>query len=219
MVKQNVLVKRLSAVQTLGSVTMICTDKTGTITKGEMTVKKLWVQDVVVDVSGVGYTPEGNFTTETGSLEKETARTVEKLLEISALCNSAKVEPPSDRNKLWSVVGDPTDGALLVTALKYGLSVQGSLVEKPMVHVIPFDSQRKRMTTIHQCDHKFCVFTKGAARSILSICNRILINGRIEPLTEERLICAENRLHEFAEEGLRIIAVAYAELPQETSPI
>jgi magnesium-transporting ATPase (P-type) len=218
MVKQNVLVKRLSAVQTLGSVTMICTDKTGTITKGEMTVKKLWVQDVVVNVSGVGYTPEGNFTTETGSLEKETARTVEKLLEISALCNSAKVEPPSDRNKLWSVVGDPTDGALLVTALKYGLSVQGSLVEKPMVHVIPFDSQRKRMTTVHKCDHKFCVFTKGAARSILSICNRLLINGRIEPLTEERLTCAEKRLHEFAEEGLRIIAVAYAELPEETSP-
>lgn len=218
MVKQNVLVKRLSAVQTLGSVTMICTDKTGTITKGEMTVKKLWVQDVVVDVSGVGYTPEGNFTTETGSLEKETARTVEKLLEISALCNSAKVEPPSDRNKLWSVVGDPTDGALLVTALKYGLSVQGSLVEKPMVHVIPFDSQRKRMTTVHKCDHRFCVFTKGAARSILSICNRILINGKIEPLTEKRLVCAEKRLHEFAEEGLRIIAVAYAELPEETLP-
>ncbi len=218
MVKQNVLVKRLSAVQTLGSVTMICTDKTGTITKGEMTVKKLWVQDVVVDVSGVGYTPEGNFTTETGSLEKETARAVEKLLEISALCNSSKVEPPSDRNKLWSVVGDPTDGALLVTALKYGMPVQGTLVEKPMVHVIPFDSQRKRMTTVHKCDHKFCAFTKGAARSILSICDRILINGRIEPLTEKRLVCVEKRLHEFAEEGLRIIAVAYAELPEETLP-
>jgi potassium/sodium efflux P-type ATPase len=214
MVKQNVLVKRLSAVQTLGSVTMICTDKTGTITRGEMTVKKLWIPDKVIEVSGVGYTPEGNFTTESGLLQKKEAEKIERLLEISALCNSAKIEPPSDRNKSWSVVGDPTDGALLVTALKYGLSVQSMLAEKPMVHVIPFDSQRKRMTTVHKTDHKFCVFTKGAARSILCVCNRIAINGKIEPLTAEYLSSVEEKLREFAEEGLRIIAVAYAELPE-----
>jgi len=217
MVKQNVLVKRLSAVQTLGSVTMICTDKTGTITKGEMTVEKLWVPDTVIEVSGVGYAPEGDFTTESGPLKKENAQTVEKLLEISALCNSAKVEPPSDKNKLWSVVGDPTDGALLVTALKYGLSVQGALFEKPMIHVIPFDSLRKKMTTVHRCDHKICVFTKGAARNILSICDRILVDGKVESLTKDRLACVERRLHQFAQEGLRIIAVAYAELPEEVS--
>ena len=218
MVKQNVLVKRLSAVQTLGSVTMICTDKTGTITKGEMTVKKLWIQDRIIEVSGVGYNPEGDFKTETGPLERDEARTVEKMLEISALCNSAKVEAPSDRNKSWSVVGDPTDGALLVTALKYGLPVQSMLVEKPMVHVIPFDSVRKRMTTVHKYDHKFCVFTKGAARSILSICNRILVNGRIESLTSEYLSSVEEKLREFAEEGLRIIAVAYTDLPENSQP-
>ena len=218
MVKQNVLVKRLSAVQTLGSVTMICTDKTGTITKGEMTVKKLWVEDKVVEVSGVGYIPEGNFTTEDGHLKKDEALAIEKLLEISALCNSAKVEPPSDRNKSWSVVGDPTDGALLVTALKYGLPVQSTLVEQPIVHVLPFDSQRKRMTTVHTYDHHFCVFTKGGARSILSVCNRILVNKKIEPLNEERLASVEKRLREFAEEGLRIIAVAYTELPENAQP-
>ena len=218
MVKQNVLVKRLSAVQTLGSVTMICTDKTGTITKGEMTVKKLWIQDRIIEVSGVGYNPEGDFKTETGPLERDEARTVEKMLEISALCNSAKVEAPSDRNKSWSVVGDPTDGALLVTALKYGLPVQSMLVEKPMVHVIPFDSVRKRMTTVHKHDHKFCVFTKGGARSILSICNRILVNGRIESLTSEYLSSVEEKLREFAEEGLRIIAVAYTDLPENSQP-
>jgi Ca2+-transporting ATPase len=214
MVKQNVLVKRLSAVQTLGSVTMICTDKTGTITRGEMTVKKLWVPDKIIEVSGVGYTPEGNFTTESGLLQKKEAEKIERLLEISALCNSAKIEAPSDRNKSWSVVGDPTDGALLVTALKYGLPVQSMLAEKPMVHVIPFDSERKRMTTVHKTDHKFCVFTKGAARSILSVCNRIITNGKIEPLTSKYLSSVEKMLLEFAEEGLRIIAVAYAELPE-----
>ena len=214
MVKQNVLVKRLSSVQTLGSVTMICTDKTGTITKGEMTVNKIWVQDKIIKVSGVGYNPIGNFTSSDKPLAKEESRTVEKLLEISALCNSAKVEPPSDRNKSWSVVGDPTDGALLVTALKYGLIVQSLIAEKPMVHVIPFDSKRKRTTTVHKYDHKICVYTKGAPRSILSICNRIVIGNKIEILTKEYLSSAERRLRDFADEGLRVIATAYAELPE-----
>ncbi len=130
MVKQNVLVKRLSAVQTLGSVTVICTDKTGTITKGEMTVNKLWVYDYVVDVSGLGYKPEGDFTVNGEPLKEEQTRPVEKLLEIAALCNGAKVDPPSDRNKNWSVIGDPTDGALLVAALKSSVNIQDELVEK-----------------------------------------------------------------------------------------
>ena len=119
MVKQNVLVKRLSAVQTLGSVTVICTDKTGTITKGEMTVNKLWVKDKVVEVSGLGYNPVGDFTWNGEPLREGGNSSLEKLLEIAALCNGAKVDPPSDRNKIWSVIGDPTDGALLVAALKY----------------------------------------------------------------------------------------------------
>jgi Ca2+-transporting ATPase len=118
MVKQNVLVKRLSAVQTLGSVTVICTDKTGTITKGELTVKKLWVKDRVIEVSGIGYNPIGDFTLNGEALKVQEAAAVEKLLEIAALCNSAKIEPPSDRNASWGVIGDPTDGALIVAALK-----------------------------------------------------------------------------------------------------
>jgi Ca2+-transporting ATPase len=213
MVKQNVLIKRLSAVQTLGSVTMICTDKTGTITKGEMTVKNLWVEDKVVEVSGVGYVPEGNFTTEGGRLRAEEAREFERLLEISALCNSAKVDPPSDRNRSWSVVGDPTDGALLVAALKYGLPVKSMLVEKPIVRVIPFDSTSKRMTTVHRYNDHVSVFTKGGARSILTICSKILVKRTVELLGKEYLADVEKKLREFAEEGLRIIAVAYKELP------
>jgi Ca2+-transporting ATPase len=202
MVKENVLVKKLSAVQTLGSVTVICTDKTGTITKGEMTVERIWVHDRVVEVSGVGYDPTGRFTCEGQALNEEEFRAVEKLLEISALCNSAKVEAPSDRNRSWSVVGDPTDGALLVAALKHGLSVQGLLVEKPMFKVLPFDSKRKRMTTLHRFgEHEFA-FTKGGPRSILSICDRIVVGNNVE---------------EFANRGLRVIAVAYKELPEKCS--
>jgi magnesium-transporting ATPase (P-type) len=217
MVKENVLVKRLSSVQTLGSVTVICTDKTGTITTGEMTVKKIWISDKVIEVSGAGYTPTGSFHCDGKTLEKEESQTVEKLLEISALCNSAKVEPPSDRNRSWSIVGDPTDGALLVATLKYGLNVQSMLTQKPIIHIKPFDSKRKRMTTFHKCQNKTCAYSKGAPRSILSACSRIAVESGMVGLTSEHMNSVEAKIHEFANEGLRVIAIAYKELPENES--
>jgi magnesium-transporting ATPase (P-type) len=212
MIKENALVKRLSAVQTLGSVTVICTDKTGTITRGEMTVRKILVSRKVIDVSGAGYAPIGEFTRNGKVLEKTDSENVEKLLEISALCNSSKVEPPSDKNRFWSVIGDPTDGALLVGALKYGLNVQALLTQKPIIHIVPFDSKRKRMTTIHKNGDKLFAYTKGAPRSILSICDRIVVDDKREDLAGEHLRSVEASIREFANEGLRVIAVAYKEL-------
>jgi magnesium-transporting ATPase (P-type) len=212
MAKENVLVKKLSAVQTLGSVTVICTDKTGTVTKGEMTVERILVDDKVIEVSGVGYEPVGGFKCEGQALKEDEFRAVEKLLEISALCNSAKIEAPSDRNRSWSVVGDPTDGALLVAALKHGLSVQSLLAEKPMFQVLPFDSKRKRMTTLHRFEAHEFAFTKGGPRSILSICDRIVVGNNVEELTPRNLAVVEGRVREFANRGLRVIAVAYKEL-------
>ena len=215
MVKQNVLVKRLSAVQTLGSVTVICTDKTGTITKGEMTVKKLWVKDRVIEVSGIGYSPQGNFTLHGNALKEQDSVAVEKLLEIAALCNGAKIEPPSDKNAAWSVIGDPTDGALTVAALKYGINVKNRLVEKPIIHIRPFDFTRKRMTTVHKLNGGVFIYTKGAPRNILSICNKILVNDNIEMFTRQNLRSAETKIRAFANEGLRVIAVAYKKLPKD----
>jgi magnesium-transporting ATPase (P-type) len=214
MLKENVLVKRLSSVQTLGSVTVICTDKTGTITKGEMTVRKIWIHNKIVEASGVGYTPIGEFTYNGKALPKDESHTVEKLLEISALCNGAKAEPPSDRNRSWSIVGDPTDGALLVAALKYGLNVQSALAQNPIAHVIPFDSERKKMTTIHRNGNRFA-YTKGAPRNILSVCDRIVVDDGIEELAGENLRSVEAGIRELAEEGLRVIAVAYKELQED----
>ena len=214
MVKRNVLVKRLSAVQTLGSVTVICTDKTGTITRGEMTVTKICVGSRVIQVSGIGYSPIGDFTSGGRILERDEVSGLEKLLEISALCNSAKVEPPSDRNRSWSVIGDPTDGALLIAALKYGLNTQNTLATKPIIRMIPFDSTQKRMTTIHKSDGRTLVYTKGAPRSVLSICTKISLNGKTQKLTMNHLQSVEQKLHEFASEGLRVIAVAYKEIPE-----
>jgi Ca2+-transporting ATPase len=214
MVKQNVLVKRLSAVQTLGSVTVICTDKTGTITKGEMTVKKLWVKNHVVEVSGVGYSPEGDFILNGNALKAQEAVPVEKLLEIAALCNSAKIEPPSDKNVAWSVIGDPTDGALIVATLKYGINFRNRLAEKPIIHIMPFDFTRKRMTTVHKLNGDVLIYTKGAPRNILSICNKILVDDRVEEFARKNLRAAEVKIREFASEGLRVIAVAYKKLPK-----
>jgi Ca2+-transporting ATPase len=214
MVRQNVLVKRLSAVQTLGSVTVICTDKTGTITKGEMTVKKLWVKDHIIEVSGIGYNPIGDFTLNSEALKVQEAIAVEKLLEIAALCNGAKIEPPSDKNVAWSVIGDPTDGALIVAALKYGMNVQNRLAEKPVVYIMPFDFTRKRMTTVHKLNGDVLIYTKGAPRSILSVCNKILVDNKVEELTRKNLRSAEAKIREFASEGLRVIAVAYKKLPR-----
>jgi len=214
MVKQNVVVKRLSAVQTLGSVTVICTDKTGTITKGEMTVNKLWVKDKVVEVSGLGYMPVGDFTINDEPLRAGETKSLDKLLEIAALCNLSKVEPPSDRNRNWSVIGDPTDGALLVAALKYGQNIEVLINEKPNIDILPFNFERKRMSTIHQINGNVLVYTKGAPRNVLDFCTKVFVDGKIEPLTSENLLWIETRIHEFANEGLRVIAAAYKEIPK-----
>jgi magnesium-transporting ATPase (P-type) len=213
MVKQNVVVKRLSAVQTLGSVTIICTDKTGTITKGEMTVNKLWVVDLAVDVSGLGYKPEGDFMVNGQPLMAEQAKPIEKLLEIAALCNGAKVDPPSDRNRNWSVIGDPTDGALLVSALKSSVNIQDALSQKPIEDILPFSFERKRMSTIHVAKNDIYVYTKGAPRNILDLCTKALIDGKVEELSQENMMVIESRIHEFANQGLRLIAVAYKKVP------
>jgi magnesium-transporting ATPase (P-type) len=214
MAKENVLVKRLSSVQTLGSVTVICTDKTGTITKGEMTVKKLWVKDRTVEVSGIGYNPTGDFTLNDKAIQADETASIEKLLEIAALCNGAKIEPPSDRNRAWNVIGDPTDGALIVAALKYGLNIEDALAKKPVINIIPFDFARKRMTTVHKLNGEVHVYTKGAPRSIISVCKKILVDGKTEELTNENLRLIENKIHEFASEGLRVIATAHKKLPK-----
>jgi Ca2+-transporting ATPase len=214
MVKQNVLVKRLSAVQTLGSVTVICTDKTGTITKGEMTVNKLWVKDRVIEVSGLGYMPVGDFTLNGQPLAEGETDSLDKLLEIAALCNGAKVEPPNDRNHNWSVIGDPTDGALYVAALKWGQIIDDLVEEKPTIDIVPFSFERKCMSTIHELGSKVLVYTKGAPRNILDLCNRLYDNGKVEALTEENVAWIETHIHEFANEGLRVIAMAYKEIPK-----
>ncbi len=118
--------------------------------------------------------PEGDFTVNSQPLKEEQAKPVEKLLEIAALCNGAKVDPPSDRNKNWSVIGDPTDGALLVAALKSSVNIQDALAAKPIIDILPFSFERKRMSTIHSLNDDLYVYTKGAPRNILDLCTKVV---------------------------------------------
>ena len=209
MSKQNVLVKRLSAVQTLGSTTVICTDKTGTITKGEMTVKEIWMPHLKVEVSGVGYEPVGEFLTNGRALRREEGIRLDRFIEAGALCSNAKLTPPSDDRKPWSVIGDATDAALLVLALKKDLNVDQSLSQKPRLSLIPFDSNRKRMASIHSTNSGTIVYVKGAPRSILSVSNRLETLDKTEEMSPRWLAEIGNKIRELGDKGLRLIAIAY----------
>jgi Ca2+-transporting ATPase len=214
MAKMNVLVKRLSAVQTLGSVTLICTDKTGTLTRGEMTVSKLWISHKIIDVSGLGYHPKGEFKESGRKIDHGKFRDIGRLMEISALCNNARLQPPEKEHDPWRIVGDPTDGAMLVSAIKYGLNITKLLKDRPVIHVFPFDSDRKMMTSVHDAGNIINVYSKGAPVKIISICNEILVNGKVLPLNEAYKRSLSQIVDRFAMEGLRVIAVATKDIMQ-----
>jgi len=149
--KRNVVVKRLSSVETLGSMTAMCVDKTGTITSGEMMVEKLWASGRIFEVTGDGYSPNGFITFNGHKIKGRDWLPVIRLLEVSAFCNNAELKPPSDRIGRWSILGDPTDGAFLVFATKGDFNVSGALAENPRIDMIPFDSHRRMMTSICFC--------------------------------------------------------------------
>ena len=212
MSRHQVLVKRLSAVQTLGSTTVICTDKTGTITKGEMTAREIWMPEIQIEVSGIGYEPIGkpSFKDRTPN-EDEDAR-LNKLIEAGALCNNAKITPPSDERKLWSAIGDPTDAAFLVLALKKDMNLSQLEITKPRLATLPFDSNRKRMASIHQTENGTVAYVKGAPRSVLSVCGYVEKAGRIHEMSSNSLSEIGSKIRELGDQGLRVIAIAYREL-------
>lgn len=217
MARRNVLVKRLSAVETLGGATVICTDKTGTITKGEMTVRRVWINGRLIEVSGEGYEPAGSFTADGKEVTEKELEDLRTLLNTAGLCNNAKVVAPTDANPAWGIIGDPTDGSLLIAALKLGLNLERTAVERPRLAMLPFDSVRKRMSVVHQQNGKLVAYVKGAPKETLSVCTHIL-DGSTEKSLDQRRIDAVNAWKRgFGEEGLRIIAVAFRELPADLS--
>ena len=207
MAAENAIVKKLAAVETLGSTTHICTDKTGTLTKNEMTVTLLYTSQGYHNVSGRGYDPDGN-------IENADTSEVEWILKISALCNDAHLRKDESG---WSIIGDPTEGALVVLARKGGVDPDKLREECPRVAEVPFDSERKMMTTVHLCGGKYLALSKGAVESILSRSTHILEDGIVRKLTEEDKVRIMDISTEMASRALRVLAFAYREVgnPEE----
>ena len=214
MAKVNTLVKRLPAVETLGSTSVICSDKTGTMTKGEMTVQRIYYNDQTVKVTGIGYAPEGEFQVADRTVTPD--EDLKLLLKIAILCNDSNLDNDPQSGK-WVVKGDPTEGALVVAAEKAGLK-KGILDKvEQRIGEVPFSSERKRMTTIHKDQGKKTAYMKGAPEVVLEKCSKILLFGKVQPLTKE----IRDKHHKITEDmallALRNLGFAYKELAETTS--
>ncbi len=240
--KKNAIVKQLSSVETLGCTTVICSDKTGTLTKNEMTVKELHFDEYGVSVRGSGYDPHGSLHIESPnkpcatigsekaayenyehqhkdleSLRKEKPEIyepLETLMTAATLCNNAELEY---QDETWKIFGDPTEGALLTLVEKSGFKVSVIKNEYEKIHEISFDSARKRMTVIYK-DKKggnYLAFTKGAPDSIIDICNRVVMKSRVMKMDHETKERFMGKNTEMAKQALRGLAFAYRELTRE----
>ncbi|BCV23801.1 cation-translocating P-type ATPase [Gelria sp. Kuro-4] len=213
MVERNAIVKRLHAVETLGSTTVICTDKTGTLTQNKMAAVELWCGAAAYSVSGAAYGREGAICRAGEKVEPAGDPDLARALLIAALCNDARVEQEADGGV--HLAGDPTEGALLGLAAKGGLFPADLAGTYPRVAEVPFDSRRKLMSTIHPAPAGgYLVLTKGAPDVVLGRATRLLVNGREEELTpaRRREILAANAA--LAGQALRVLALAYRHLPQ-----
>ncbi len=208
MAKRNALVKKLAAVEALGSCDVIASDKTGTITKGEMTVKKVVFYDAVYDVTGIGFEPKGEIIPREGS----NSNALNNLLEYAAAHTSEDVKLVRENDE-WKIKGSTTEGAALVLAYK-GLSEKGvkEATEKyPLVGIIPFDRFRKRKTTIHRLsDSKYLIISSGAPELLLEICDKIVSSNGVIPLTDEIKKEMLRKIEDLAGNGYRTFAFAYS---------
>jgi Ca2+-transporting ATPase len=208
MVKRHALIRRLSAVETLGSTSVICSDKTGTLTKDEMTVRKIFSAGQLFSVSGAGYTPSGEFSLNDGV---PTAPSAQLLLMLSAAVLSSDthlVSGENDTGQDWDIRGDPTEGALVVAAAKAGLHKDALDAEFPRVHEIPFSSETKRMTTLHQTSSGLTAYAKGAPEVILASCTLQTTANGIQVLSEEQRQQILLVAREMAGDALRVLAIA-----------
>jgi P-type Ca2+ transporter type 2C len=208
MVKRHALLRHLPAVETLGCTTFICSDKTGTLTQNELTLRKIYVNDKIIDVGGVGYEPKGNFYLNGTALIPQDEPHLLRLLEAGMLCNDSHL---TNINGVWQVKGDPTEGALVVVGAKAGIKREE--LTHPRISEVPFSSERKRMTTIHDTPQGKVAYSKGAPEVILSTCTPIYAGGIERELTEQdrKRILQVNQ--EMAAGALRILGLSYKSLP------
>jgi Ca2+-transporting ATPase len=219
MARQKAIVRKLASVETLGSTTVICSDKTGTLTKNEMTVSSIYTHGKSLTVSGAGYVPNGEFTLDGKTVNIKSDGNFMLLLRIGALCNDARIEavnnPPSNSDG-WNTFGDPTELALAVAAAKADIWQEELKKRYPRVNEFPFDSTRKMMSTIHKTPEgsDFVVYLKGAPEVVLERSTNIDENGVVRLLSEEDRQQILSETLSMADDALRVLATAYKELPQ-----
>ena len=205
MVKRNALIRRLPAIETLGSVSVICADKTGTLTKDEMTVRRVFVAGQMLEISGAGYEPDGEVSC--GGSPIKPPRALLEALRAAVLASDAGLSR-RDGDGLWEVRGDPTEGALLVAAAKVGLERAGLDERFPRVNEIPFSSETKRMTTLHATPDDAVAYAKGAPEVILGSCTGQLSASGERPLDDAARDELLATARQMASEALRVLAVA-----------
>ncbi len=213
MVGRNAIVRRLSAVETLGSTTVICSDKTGTITENQMTVRRLWADGQTFEVSGDGYRPEGELRNARGEPVEERPDALERLLRIGVQSSNAGIEEEEGR---WTVEGNPSEGALLAVAIKAGLDIGRLREAGERLAEVPFSSDAKYMATLHADPKRDgrVAYVKGAPEKILKFCSHVLKHGRPVELDDGLRGEIGEIGRQFASEALRVMAGAYRAMPR-----
>lgn len=208
MAGHNAIIRKMLAVETLGSTTVICTDKTGTLTKNEMTAEAIFVSENTFEISGSGYSPKGDFLREGNPADLKNDVTSIKLLRAIALCNNSSIENTGEK---WEVVGDPTEIALTVAAAKADIWKDDIENEYQLLEEIIFTSERKLMTTLHETKEGLISFTKGAPEYVLKRCNSIEINGNFRDITDDDRKSIAMKNLEFTKSAYRVLGVACKE--------
>jgi P-type Ca2+ transporter type 2C len=216
MSRRNAIVRKLLAVETLGSATVICSDKTGTLTLNQMTVRRIYDGNDPIQVTGEGYEPKGEFRKDGRLLTTEEMKRMSRLLEIGSLCNDARLTSTKGQS---GIIGDPTEGALVVAAGKAGIIKEALDKACPRIDEIPFESERQYMVTLHVLDGKTVACLKGAAEKIAHASKYINKDGKAVPIQPEDYQMIMQATDEMAREGLRVIALAYTELPAGTEKL
>lgn len=213
MAKVNTIVKRLPAVETLGCTSVICSDKTGTMTKGEMTVQRIFVKDKPLKVSGIGYDPKGDFLFENKKIQPSDME-LRTLLTTATLCNDSKLEKDTATER-WMIKGDPTEGALVVAAAKAGIWKEELEKQQPRIAEIPFSSERKCMTTLHVSPNKTRIaYMKGAPEIVLGKCTKLLDESKVRKMSKEDRAGLLKVNEAMAKQALRNLGFAFKELPE-----
>ncbi|MFQ5813144.1 MAG: cation-translocating P-type ATPase, partial [Anaerolineae bacterium] len=218
MIKRHALIRKLPAVETLGSATAICSDKTGTLTQDKMMAVQIYVDRTILSISGKGYNPAGEFSDNGSPVDLDGYPGSNLLLRASLLCNDARLEEDSDNEEGegWRMVGDPTEGALVVAAAKAGFWREELEQDYARLAEIPFDSERKRMATIHP-DPKwggYVAYVKGAPDIVIELCKKVVEDGQERPLTAEKRRRILDVNEALSSNALRVLGVAYRPLPE-----